>query len=262
MKKIISFNANSIRSRLDHIKIILDKYDPDLLCLQELKCQNDEFPYENFSNYHVSLIGQKAYNGVAIISKNPIDKEFANKNIILSKDARILHIKQNDCHIINLYCPNGGQLFSDKFEFKLEFYNELYLYLLNLINNIKYNEKIILCGDFNIALSYLDLYNEEEFLNQVSYTKEEKELFYKILNLGFIDLYREKYRTKQEFTWFDYRGSAFNYNKGMRIDYVLATPNITAESVKFLYDIRSLDKASDHVPVLVELAINNTCSSI
>ncbi|MFP3017536.1 MAG: exodeoxyribonuclease III [Candidatus Tisiphia sp.] len=254
--KIATWNINSIRIRLQHLRDFLTEVDPDIVLLQEIKCETDKFPFDELSDlaYNFYVYGQKSYNGVAILSKFPADevvKDFPGINC--TNQARIIEISLQTpigfCSITSLYAPNGSLVSSDKFKMKLEFYD-------NLINYFEskrsLDTKVIVGGDFNIAPFDIDVYSAKELQNITCFTSKEKQRLRIILNSSFEDLYRLSNPTKQEFSWWDYRAGCFEQNKGMRIDMILASSNVAdyLNDCYMHYNLRTKIKPSDHIPVV------------
>lgn len=254
--KIATWNINSVKIRLNHLRNFIFAENPDILLLQEIKCETEKFPFEELSDlpYNIYVHGQKSYNGVAILSKFPADeiiKDFAYNSC--SDQARFLEMQVltpiGMCRVISLYAPNGSVIGSDKFVAKLQFYTNFINYLSS---EKSIEEKIIIGGDFNIAPFNIDVYSPNAFKDSVGFTLEEKKHFRTILNLGFEDLYRLSYPQKQEFSWWDYRAGAFEQNKGMRIDMLLGSNNIVdyLENCYMDYNLRTKERPSDHIPVI------------
>jgi len=254
--KIATWNVNSIKMRVNHLLDFIKQHDPDVICLQELKCETDKFPHELLSHlpYNFYINGQKSYNGVAILSKFPADEikiDFPDNPF--QDQARFIEISFNCfmgfARVISLYAPNGGEVGSDKFQLKLAFYDQFTHYIKSLLS---YDEKLFIGSDFNIAPFDIDVYNPKDLQNSTCFTYAEKAKMRTILNSGFVDNFRIKYLDKKEFSWWDYRAGAFEQNKGYRIDGVISSVN----AMPFLqdcvidYQTRTKDKPSDHAPVI------------
>lgn len=254
--KIVTWNVNSVNSRMQHLIELIKDQDPDIICLQELKCLNEKFPRLELEHlpYNLYLHGQKSYNGVAILSKIPADEiktDFPGNPI--PEQARFIEAAFNTeigyVRMISLYAPNGGEIGSDKFEIKLKFYDAF----TNYLESIKsLEEKIFIGSDYNIAPFDIDLYSPEKLQNTTCCTYAEKEKLRTILNMGFVDNFRALHPNKQEFSWWDYRAGAFEQNKGMRIDSIFSTSNAVAHLTECSIDYksRSKQKPSDHAPVI------------
>lgn len=259
--KIATWNINSIRVRLQLLYDFIAEAKPDILLLQEIKCETEKFPFHELSDlpYNLYVHGQKAGNGVAILSKYPADEVTTQFEIKGSREqARIIQIAVHTpigfCHVMSVYAPNGSLPGSDKFEMKLGFYNDFITYL---DNQKTINNKLIIGGDFNIAPFDIDVYSSEAMHNTTCFTNEEKRLLRTILNTGYEDLYRISNPKQQEFSWWDYRAGNFEQNKGLRIDTILGSSSITNHllSCHIHRQMRSKDKPSDHVPVIAEFSL-------
>ncbi len=205
--KIATWNINSVRMRLQYLRDFLTELDPDIVLLQEIKCETDLFPFNELSDlpYNLYVHGQKSYNGVAILSKFPADEVVKDFSAINNTDqARIIKISLPTpigfCDIISLYAPNGSFVGSDKFNMKLDFYDNLTAYLLS---QKSLDNKMIIGGDFNIAPFDIDVYSAQQYQNTTCFTEQEKQKLRIILNSGFEDSYRLLNPNKQEFSWWD-----------------------------------------------------------
>ncbi|ABE04286.1 exodeoxyribonuclease III [Rickettsia bellii] len=254
--KIATWNINSIKMRINILRDFLANENPDVLLLQELKCESDKFPFEELSDlpYNFYVHGQKSYNGVAILSKFPADeivKDFPNNHC--SDQARFIEARISlpigFCNIISLYAPNGSMVGSDKFTAKLAFYDSFFNYLSS---KKSFDEKTIIGGDFNIAPFDIDVYSPTALANTTCFTEIEQKKMRTILNSGFEDCYRFLHPKKQEFSWWDYRAGCFEQNKGMRIDMILGSNNSIdyLENCYMDYNLRTKEKPSDHIPVI------------
>ena len=256
---ITSWNVNSVRARIENIKEYLLKFFPDVVMLQEIKTQDETFPYDDFSalDYESHVFGQKSYNGVAIISKHKLE----NVRIDLIKDklkqsriisAEIKHKKKN-IQIINIYTPNGNPVDTEKYIYKKEWLNNLIKQLKTLLKN---NENIILGGDFNIIPSAEDVYNVKNFEDDALYRLEIRKKLREMINLGFHDAYRHINGDKEGYTFWDYMRGAWEKNNGMRIDHFLVSNSLLniIKNVKINKDPRGKVKPSDHTPIEIELA--------
>ena len=257
--KIATWNVNSLNVRLSHVIDWITEHKPDILCLQETKQVNDKFEHDAFSNigYHSYHNGQKTYNGVAIVSK----KELTNINFNLPNfedpQKRIISgiftsNSNEKIYIVSAYIPNGQSVGSDKFNYKINWLNKFSKWVEELTK--KY-DGIILAGDFNIAPEDKDCHDPNAWAGQILVSTEERKLFNNILNIGFHDSYREINPDKQEYSWWDYRMAGFRRNLGMRIDHILVSKKIIPNVKKSYIDKkpRTLDRPSDHTPVVTEL---------
>ncbi len=254
--KIATWNINSVKIRIPHLLDFIKIHDPDIICLQEIKCETEKFPYEELSHlpYNIYAQGQKSYNGVAILSKIRADEvktEFPNNPI--ADQARFIECSFLSpigyIKVISLYVPNGGEVGSDKYDIKLKFYDCFTDYL---IAHKSFDEKQFICSDFNVAPFDIDVYEPRAVENSTCFTYEERRKLRTILNSGFMDNYRIIHPSKQEFSWWDYRAGAFEQNKGMRIDSIISSTNAVSCLVNCMidYNARTKDRPSDHAPVI------------
>lgn len=257
--KIATWNINSVKMRLSHLREFLLAANPDILLLQELKCETNKFPYEELADlpYNIYVHGQKSYNGVAIVSKFPADDINAISYDFFGnpcpQQARFIEASFQTpigfCQVASLYAPNGGEVDSDKFQLKLEFYDALIAYVES---QKSFDKKLIIGGDFNIAPFDIDVYSPISLAQTTCCTKREKQKIRTLLNYGLEDLYRLAHPQQQEFSWWDYRAGAFEQNKGMRIDMLLASSNVAdrLHNCYIDYQLRAKTSPSDHAPVV------------
>tara|TARA_B100001079_G_scaffold265470_1_gene271267 strand:- start:43 stop:819 length:777 start_codon:yes stop_codon:yes gene_type:complete len=255
---ISSWNVNSVRARIKNIKEYLNKFSPDILLMQEIKTQNENYPFEDINNakYKNYVFGQKSYNGVAILSKkklNNIEKDiFKDRN----KQSRIItadvKFKSKTIKLINIYTPNGNPVDTEKYSYKLYWLDSLIKKLKTILKN---NENIIIGGDFNIIPSAEDVRKPENYENDALYRLEIRKKLREIHNIGFHDAFRYLYPKKQEYTFWDYTSGAWQKNNGMRIDHFLISNSIinSIKDVKINKYPRSKEKPSDHTPIEIEL---------
>ena len=256
---ISSWNVNSVRARIQNIKSYLFKYKPDVLMMQEIKTEDLNFPYDEFSSmdYESHVFGQKSYNGVAIISKNKLEniktdliKDHLKQSRIISAEFQY---KKKNIQLINIYTPNGNPVDTEKYYYKIKWLDSLIKKLKSLY--IK-NSNIILGGDFNIIPSAEDVYNPKSFENDALFRLEIRKKLREFINLGFIDAYRHFNSTKEGYTFWDYMRGAWQKNNGMRIDHFLVS-NSLIDQIKYINinkDPRGREKPSDHTPIEIKLA--------
>ena len=256
---ISSWNVNSVRARIENIKSYLLKYKPDILMMQEIKCEDVNFPYDDFSSlgYESCVFGQKSYNGVAIISNNKLTniktdliKDKFKQSRIISAEIKY---KKKIIQLINIYTPNGNPVDTDKYNYKKNWMDQL-IKQLKLLS--KKNSNIILAGDFNVIPSAEDVYNVKNFEDDALYRLEIRKKFREMLNLGFSDVYRHFYETKEGYTFWDYMRGAWQKNNGMRIDHFLVSNFLInhIRSVNINKDPRGREKPSDHTPIEITLS--------
>ena len=256
--KIISWNVNSVRARITNILEYIKDTLPDILFLQEIKTQEESFPYEDFKNvgYESHVFGQKSYNGVAIISKVKIEnlrkdfiKDDLNQARIISGEIRL---KKKKINLINIYVPNGNPVNTDKYEYKK---NWLKKFITIIKKELGKNSNILIAGDFNIIPEEIDVYDFKRYENDALGKLEIRKKFREILNLGFNDIYRQKNKNKQEYTFWDYFAGSWQKNYGMRIDHFVLSNNLleNVTSININKKPRSKTKPSDHTPIELEI---------
>tara|TARA_Y100000816_G_scaffold29473_1_gene18826 strand:- start:155 stop:931 length:777 start_codon:yes stop_codon:yes gene_type:complete len=257
--KIISWNVNSVRARITNILDYIKQAKPDILLLQEIKTQDENFPYKEFENegYQSYVFGQKSYNGVAIISKinvKNIDKSFIkdelNHSRIITGEIKL---KKKKIELINIYVPNGNPIDTEKYTYKK---NWLKKFILSIKKKLSENSNLLIAGDFNIIPEEVDVYDFKRYENDALGKLEIRKKFRELLNLGFQDVYRVLNKNKQEYTFWDYFAGSWQKNYGMRIDHFLLSSNLieNIKSININKKPRSKIKPSDHTPI--ELHIN------
>ena len=255
------WNVNSVNSRLEHLVKVLKEQSPEIMLLQELKCIDEKFPREAIEEcgYNIAVKGQKSYNGVAILSKSPLedirmdlpgDEESAQARFI----EAVTTYNGKCLRVISVYVPNGQDIKSDKFQYKMKFFKHLYDHLKLLLNN---NEAIIIGGDFNVAPENIDVYNPKLLEGSIGFHMDERTWFRRFQSLSYQDSFRLINPESQEFSWWDYRSGGWQNNRGMRIDNILVSP----EAADILKDAwiektpRSWEKPSDHTTIYAKLGI-------
>jgi len=256
--KIISWNVNSVRARIENIKHYINDSAPDVLMLQEIKTQDENFPNDEFKNlgYKSYVFGQKSYNGVAIISKHKLDntnnnfiKDDLNQSRIITAE---LKLKKKKIELINIYVPNGNPVDTEKYEYKK---NWLKKFITNIKKKIQKNSNILIAGDFNIIPEEIDVHDFKRYENDALGRLEIRKKYRELINLGFKDVYRFKNKTKQEYTFWDYFAGSWQKNYGMRIDHFLLSNNLieNIKSININRKPRSKEKPSDHTPIELEI---------
>ncbi|MFN0277829.1 MAG: exodeoxyribonuclease III [Pyrinomonadaceae bacterium] len=255
--KIATWNVNSINVRMPQLLGWLEKADIDVICFQETKTVDENFPITAIKDagYDAEFMGQKSYNGVAIISKYPITD--VQKNFLDDDDEspkRLIAATVNGVRIVNTYIPNGTELGSDKFTFKLDWLQRLRRFF---DDNCDKNSDVLLCGDFNVALTDLDVWNPAAMTGKLHFSKPERAAVTNVKQWGFTDLFREKNGDVQEFSWWDYRAGSWQKNQGLRIDHIWTSASLADKCTKCWIDKapRALEKPSDHAPVIAEFSI-------
>ncbi|WP_341525001.1 exodeoxyribonuclease III [Nostoc sp. UHCC 0302] len=258
--KIATWNVNSIRIRLEQVIDWLSKNPVDVLCLQETKVIDAEFPRSPLEElgYHLYLSGQKTYNGVALISRQPLQDVSRGFTGILTdiqpewdEQKRVITGVIDGARIVNLYVPNGAAVGTEKYEYKLRWLKVLREYLQLLLLS---QPAICVCGDFNIALEAKDIHDKVNQENHIMASEPERQALRDILELGFADAFRKFTTEGGHYSWWDYRAAAFRRNLGWRIDHHYLTPVLFERAKSCMIDVepRKLTQPSDHTPVIVE----------
>ena len=227
MTVIATWNVNSIRTRLDHLKKWVEERNPDIILLQELKCQKEAFPFEEVENlgYNIALLGQKSYNGVAILSKSPLeDVVYGLPTSQGDEQARYIEALVDGIRVASVYVPNGQEVGSEKFAYKMQFLDALKHHGRVLLKN---NEPLVIGGDYNIAPFVSDGHTPDTFKkDRILCSLQEREMLRSLYHEGFIDGFRLKHpdslpANQNVFSWWDYRAGSYGNNKGYRIDPLL-----------------------------------------
>ena len=256
--KIISWNVNSVRARIENIINYIKDSKPDILLFQEIKTQEETFPHDIFKElgYESYVFGQKSYNGVAIISKHELDntnnnfiKDDLNQSRIITAE---LKLKKKKIELINIYVPNGNPVDTEKYEYKKSWLNK---FIKNIKKKIQENSNILIAGDFNIIPEEIDVHDFKRYENDALGRLEIRKKYRELINLGFKDVYRFKNKTKQEYTFWDYFAGSWQKNYGMRIDHFLLSNSLieNIKSININKKPRSKEKPSDHTPIELEI---------
>ncbi|MFT6106692.1 MAG: exodeoxyribonuclease-3 [Rickettsiales bacterium] len=264
--KIVSWNVNSVNARLTNVLFYLNETKPDVVLLQEIKCEDEKFPKDAIENlgYNIEIFGQKSYNGVAILSKFPmqdviknLDKEDPESRYI----EAVLQLENLAIRVASIYVPNGGAKLEDgqkvnetaRFSYKMNFFDALKIRMQNIF---RLGEIAVFGGDYNVAIEDVDAFDAKVLKDTVCFHVDEKIKFRELLNIGYQDSFRMQNPQTQNFSWWDYRGNCWGYNKGMRIDYLLTSPK-ASDILESAYMDDSMmmerEKPSDHCPVVVTL---------
>ncbi len=259
--KIATWNVNSIRTRQYIVTNWLQQNEIDILCLQETKVRDEQFPRTPFEElgYHVYISGQKAYNGVAIFSSHSLTDVSCGFHPGIGDKAQDFDLQKrvitgviDNIRIVNLYVPNGSALGSEKYEYKLSWLKLLKEYLQTWQNQ---QQEMCVCGDFNIALEDKDIYNSKGKEKHIMSSPTEREALQQVLAIGLKDAFRKFTTEPGHYSWWDYRAGGFARNRGWRIDHHYLTPKLYNRAVNCWIDIepRKLERPSDHAPVILEL---------
>lgn len=257
--KIISWNVNSVRARIANIIDYIKDNAPDILLLQEIKTQNENFPVKDFQEfgYKSHIHGQKSYNGVAIISKpelNNINTNFIKDDLNQSRIITAeINLDRKKIELINIYVPNGNPVGTEKYEYKKKWLKK---FISTVKKKLNKNPNLLIAGDFNIIPEEIDVHDFKRYENDALGKLEIRKKYRELINLGFKDIYRLYNKKKQEFTFWDYFAGSWQKNYGMRIDHFLLSNNLieNVKSININKTPRSKVKPSDHTPV--ELKIN------
>ena len=252
--KIVTWNVNSIRARINNIKEYLESSSPDIALLQEIKTEEHSYPFDELNRIgYISYVnGQKSYNGVSILSKkklSEINKTLPGDKI---KQSRLISAKignkNKDIEIINIYIPNGNPVNTEKYIYKL---NWIDLFIKEIDKKLKNNTQLIIAGDFNIIPEEKDVYEPEKYINDALFKLEVRKKFRNLINLGLHDVFRNFNKKEGNYTFWDYQKGSWQKNNGMRIDHVLVSKHLVdlIKKIEIKKSIRNQIKPSDHVPV-------------
>jgi len=250
--KIATWNVNSINVRLEQMGEWLKTHDIDVLCLQETKCVDENFPLDEIRamGYGAEFTGEKSYNGVAILSKHEmkdVQKNFPDD----SEDApkRLIAATVNGVRIVNTYIPNGTELWTDKFDFKLDWLQRLRKFFDSTCDE---ESHVLLCGDFNVAPDEEDVWNVKNWEGKLHFTIPERAALYHVKLWGFTDVFRKKNGDVKEYSWWNYRMGAFPKNQGLRIDHIWTSGSLAEKcsTCEIDREPRTWERPSDHAPVV------------
>jgi exodeoxyribonuclease-3 len=252
---IATWNINSIKARTETALAWVKEAEPDILCLQEIKCEDHAFPKEPFEalGYNVAIHGQKALHGVAILSKLPFDE--VRPRLPEDPDdsqARYLEAVIAGVRIASIYLPNGNPPDTDKYHYKLAWMDRLGRHARGLL---AFEEPLLLMGDYNVIPAAIDAAQPEAWVNDALFLPPTRQKFQSLLNLGFTEIVRASSAKPGIYTFWDYQAGAWQKNNGIRIDHALLSPQAADRFVSARIDthVRSWEKPSDHVPVVIEL---------
>jgi len=250
--KIVSWNINSLRKRQDRLFDWLEAIKPDIVCLQETKCPDDQFPALALQavGYRSAYHGEKSYNGVAILAnREPRDVRPSLCDEVVDPQARVIAATIDDVRVFSIYAPNGQAIGSPAYEYKLHWYRRL--------RDCVANEKsvdVIVCGDFNVAPEDIDVYDPDLWRGAIMASKSERAAFRELCKIGLRDTLRIHHKEGELYTWWDYQMRAFEKNRGLRIDAVLASEELATKCIAAGIDreMRKGKEPSDHAPVWAE----------
>lgn len=255
--RVATWNVNSLRVRLEQVLAWLDGERPDLLCLQETKVVDTDFPSDALAaaGYRALYVGQKTYNGVALLVRDGL----AAGDVLSAlpgapgDQARFVAATVGDLRVVNVYVPNGSEVGSDKYLYKLAWLDRL---RERMEVELRAHARLLLCGDFNIAPADLDVHDPQAWYGRILCSDGERAAFRCLLDTGLVDLYRAAHPDAPGYSWWDYRQGAFRRDRGMRIDHLLGSPRLVAAGQACRVDRgpRGLERPSDHAPVVADLA--------
>jgi exodeoxyribonuclease-3 len=250
--KIATWNVNSIRARLERLLAWLQKAQPDILCLQELKTQDATFPYDEIrtAGYHAAVYGQKTFNGVGILSKiEPQNVLRGMDDGIEDPQARFITAEVGGIQVISAYIPNGQVVGTEPYSYKLAWLRRLRTFL---VKHFTPRTPLVVCGDFNVARDELDVADPAAWEETVLYHPTSRAALEKVLSWGLFDVHRQQHPEGRLYSWWDYRALAFPKNNGLRLDYIFATQPLAGRCTSAEIDRqeRKGAKPSDHAPVM------------
>ncbi len=252
--KLASWNVNGLRTRLPLVLDWLAQHQPDALGLQEIKCQDKDFPVDAFAEagWESLWVGQKSYNGVAVISPKPLEP--IARTLPQGKDdqARYLEVMVEGVRFITIYVPNGNPIGTEKFDYKMKWLNALYTYAAACLAR---EEKVVIAGDFNIIPTSNDVWDEKRWLDDALYQPEVRAVWRKFLWQGWSDGVKTQLGDNHLYTFWDYQKGAWAKDHGIRIDHFLLSPHAHDALTEAAIDKqpRGLEKPSDHTPVWITL---------
>jgi len=259
--RIATWNVNSIKQRVENLTTWLRERSPDIVCLQETKCTDDAFPREPLEalGYNIAVHGQKAFNGVAVISKFPIDEVVKGLPGDSSDDhARfietVISTKDGALRLASIYLPNGNPPESDKYQYKIKWMDRLIGFVCD---RLELEERLVLAGDFNVIPTELDARNPNRWVGDALFVPPTRHKFRELCNLGMTDTLRATTDDAGFYTFWDYQAGAWQKNDGIRIDHILLSPQAADRLIATGIDkhVRAWEKPSDHVPVWADLAL-------
>jgi len=251
MLSIATWNVNSLRVRLPQVLDWLAAHQPDVLALQETKLNDPEFPVEALAmaGYQVVYAGQKTYNGVAILAREPLQEVVTDLPGLDDSQRRVLAATVGEVRVLNLYVPNGQAVGSDKYRYKLDWLDHLHGFLGE---ELQRHPQLVVLGDFNIAPEDRDVHDPTLWAGKVLCSEPERAAFRRLLETGLVDTFRQFEQPAETFSWWDYRAAGFRRNRGLRIDHILASQGLAARCRSCTVDRapRKLERPSDHAPVV------------
>ncbi len=253
---VTSWNVNSLNVRLPHVLQWLETNPVDVLGLQETKMTDEKFPEEAIhqAGYQVAFSGQPTYNGVALLSKTPAEEIITDPPDVSDEHRRIIAGTVNGVRVINLYVVNGKAVGDEKYDYKLDWLNRVSNWIED---ETKQYEHLVIMGDFNIAPADADIHDPDAWRDQILCSAAERSALQRLLDMGYIDTFRQFEQEPETYSWWDYRQAAFRRNMGLRIDLVLASAALAPKCVSSIVDKepRRWERPSDHAPVVASFSL-------
>lgn len=253
--KVASWNINSLRKRQDRLLAWLESTQPDVVCLQETKCTDEQFPALGLqaAGYHAAYHGEKSYNGVAILSKTaPTEIRASLGHEVADSQTRVIAATVNGIRVYSIYVPNGQAIGSSAYEYKLKWFSRLRDCLAR-----EKSERIVVAGDLNVAPEDVDVHDPDLWRGAIMCSEEERAALHKVCKVGFSDTLRLHHKEAGLFSWWDYRMLSFPKNRGLRIDAILASASLSKKCAAAGIDreMRKGKEPSDHAPVWAEFEV-------
>ncbi len=256
--KIASWNVNSLKVRLPHLLDWLAEAQPDVVCLQELKLEDQNFPRAEIeaAGYHAAFAGQKTYNGVALLAKAPISEVTVGNPLFADEQKRLISGTVDGIRVVCAYMPNGQEVGCDKYDYKLRWLAALADWLSS---ELQAYPRLALCGDYNIAPDERDVHDPQRWQDCILVSEPERAAFRRFIELGLVDSFRLFAQPEKTFSWWDYRMLGFQKNQGLRIDHILLSAPLAAQCSAAGIDRapRKRERPSDHAPVWASLTVAN-----
>lgn len=255
--RVVTWNVNSVRARMPRVEAWLSAHQPEIVCLQETKCRDEEFPLENFEKlgYHVAFHGQRTYNGVAILSREePTDVVKGMPDDDEKAEARVIAATVGGLRVLNVYVVNGKEVGDVKYDYKLDWLDRL----ANYVASFDLAGRVVLVGDFNITFDDRDVYDPDKWRDKILCSVPERDALAKIMAPGLTDALRRFHDDAGIYTWWDFRTRGFQRDRGLRIDHVLCSPSAmeACTGVEVDKEERGGEKPSDHAPVTATFEVD------
>lgn len=256
--RLVTWNVNSLKARVDYVLDFLRTREPDIVCLQELKLPDTEFPHMAFEGvgYTAAVHGQRSWNGVAVLARGPIESVQVGLPGAEELGARLITAEVGGLSVTSVYVPNGKTVDHPDYGMKLEWLDLLAAYVEGMVGG---DLPVVVAGDFNLCPADIDSYDPETFAGTIFHTDEERSGYERLLTAGLVDVFRSTNPDMPGFSWWDYRAGRFHKGEGLRIDLLLAERSVAERAAEACVDRDFRKKRegitpSDHAPVIVDLA--------